>query len=180
VNGFGEGFLLSEDYYGEEDELFGEVAEEAAVTRRPRRTALARTPYARARPPATVTGPEAQKAFDAVRRDVKTLGAAVNSVQRENVRTRRDLAQMRETGQNAAFLSAGAALYLAKAQGDNAWPVVVPPLIPAALSLVSESKMTGGSSQDLFRGNLIPIALLGFLIWRSQQDGGDGGDGGVT
>ena len=174
VNGFGEDILLSEDYYGEEDESFGEFAEVAEATRRPRpRTAVARTPYARARPPATVTGSEAQKGFDAVRRDVQKLGAAVSLAQRENARTRRDLAQVRETGQNAAFLAAGAALWFSKAQGEAAWPAIIPPLIPAALSLVSEPKMAGGSSQNILRGNLIPIAILGVLIWRSQtQQGG--------
>lgn len=179
----GDDILLTEDYYGEEDDLFGEFAEGAEAIRRPRRrTALAPTPYARARPPATVTGPEAQRAFDAVRRDVRKLGAAVNSVQRENMRTSQGLAQLRETTQNAAFLSAGAALFLSKARGDAAWPVVVPPLIPGALSLVSEPKMAGASGQNVLRGNLIPIALLGFLIFRSQQGtgGGTGGTGGGT
>ena len=169
VNGFGEDILLSEDYYGEEDESFGEFAEVAEATRRPR----PRTHRQRRQDRSTVTGSEAQKGFDAVRRDVQKLGAAVSLAQRENARTRRDLAQVRETGQNAAFLAAGAALWFSKAQGEAAWPAIIPPLIPAALSLVSEPKMAGGSSQNILRGNLIPIAILGVLIWRSQtQQGG--------
>lgn len=177
MNGYAEEmFALSEDY-GEEAYGFGESDEaEAARPSLPRpRFAVARAPYARPRPPATVTGTDFQRALEAVRQDVVKLGGAVTTLQRQqvqsNARTRRDFTVVRESTQNAAFIAAAASLLL---QPDvtgvkNVLPLVVPPLVPAVMSFMTEPRMTGRGGQDVFRGNLIPIAILGFLVWQRSQ-----------
>jgi hypothetical protein len=177
MNGYAEEtFALSEDL-GEEAYGFGEFDEAEAVRPalpRPR-LPIARMPYARPRPPATVTGADFQRALEAVRQDVQKLGGAVTTLQRQSsqfsARTRRDFTLVRETAQNGAFIAAAAALLLQPdVKGfDQVLPVVVPPLVPAVMSFMSEPRMTGQAGQSVFRGNLIPIAILGFLVWQRAQ-----------
>lgn len=188
MNGYGEDLLDLSEGYGEEEEYesFGEFGDEAEFFPRARarpRVTVATRPYARPvpAPRAPVSAPQVHRGFENVRQDVRKLGTAIGTVQRQSTgllaQTRRELNQLRETGQNAAFITAAVSLLLADRKPQDVWRVVVPPLVPAVMSLLTEAGVSGRATQargpqTVFGGNLIPMAILGVVIWQKTQQQG--------